>query len=636
MIGFFPIPYPDEILYSVFARYHTRSRNKSLSATTKDLFGHDASRIVVDLPNKLGYLVSQLPPGSSITAARLINDHTLLPFYAPFLPPERVKQLRRDMIERSSGGTIHGRLGILTSNIEVEYLRFCSMCAENDVKSYGEPYWHRIHQLPGIFACPHHSVFLENSSVKCSYHGRGETLVNAKNEIREMTPRFLDLDNKDHIAYLYLARQGYWLLQQNEFENCGPKFFRKRFLQILIRRNLATFNGLTFIKEIHEFFAHFYNPELLALLSSSLENKHTWLRRLLQSSEHFQHPIRNLLFLHFLGFSLEDFLNLPEAIYPFGMPPFPCLNPVSEHFRELTINKFVVGKKQRENVISGTFNCHCGFTYRRYGGDEQKKRLYEYDYVCSYGEAFQQRLVELHKELTFEEIALSMNIPKGSIESQIKILSANNFVPVKKYRSVSLSDEKMAARQKSYRSKWKEMRKINPKFGRRQLGEANRKIYQWLTANDKEWFEENSPPRKFAREKSPRIDWKRRDEELSTQAERMALEMLNSSDKPIQVTVTGIAKRLQFAYIVSKRPDCIPKTIKILHKYAESTEEFIARRVRYATDCFIREKISVPRWKILIRAGVTKPALVQLPKVQEAIIESAIRISKAQDSGWII
>jgi hypothetical protein len=636
MIGFFPVPYPDEILYSVFARYHARSRNKFLSATTKDLFGHDASRIVVDLPNKLGYLVSQLPPGSSITPDQLINDHTLLPFYAPFLPSERVKQLRQNMIERSSGGTIHGRLGILTSNIEVEYLRFCPMCAEEDIKLYGESYWHRAHQLPGIFVCPHHSLFLENSSVKCSYHGRGEALLTAKNKIQKTIPRFLEIDNKEHIAYLYLARQGYWLLQQNAFENCGPEFFRKRFLQILVRRNLATFNGLTFIKEIHELFAHFYNSELLALLSSSLENKHTWLRRLLQSSEHFQHPIRNLLFLHFLGFSLEDFLNLPEAIYPFGMPPFPCLNPVSDHFRELTINKFVVGKKQKENIISGTFTCDCGFAYRRYGWDEQKKRLYEYDYVYSYGEAFQQRLAELHKKgLTFEKIALSMNMPKSSIEAQIKILSANNFVLVKKYRSLR-SNEKMAAKQKSYRTNWKEMQKTNPEFGRRQLGEVNRKIYQWLATNDKEWFEQNSPSRRVAREKAPRIDWKRKDEELFTQTEQMALEMLNSSDKPIQVTVTGIAKRLQFAYIVSKRPDCIPRTIKVLHKYAESTEEFIARRVRYATDCFVREKISAPRWKILIRACVTKPALVQLPKVQEAIAESVSRISNAHDSGWII
>lgn len=50
MIGFFPIPYPDEILYSVFARYHARSKNRSLAATVHNLFGHENSRIVVDLP----------------------------------------------------------------------------------------------------------------------------------------------------------------------------------------------------------------------------------------------------------------------------------------------------------------------------------------------------------------------------------------------------------------------------------------------------------------------------------------------------------------------------------------------------------------------------------------------------------
>lgn len=38
MIAFFPEPYPDELAYSLFARYHVHSGNITFSATAKDLF----------------------------------------------------------------------------------------------------------------------------------------------------------------------------------------------------------------------------------------------------------------------------------------------------------------------------------------------------------------------------------------------------------------------------------------------------------------------------------------------------------------------------------------------------------------------------------------------------------------------
>ncbi len=38
MMTFFPTPYTDEILYSVFARYHEKSPNFNGSETARDLF----------------------------------------------------------------------------------------------------------------------------------------------------------------------------------------------------------------------------------------------------------------------------------------------------------------------------------------------------------------------------------------------------------------------------------------------------------------------------------------------------------------------------------------------------------------------------------------------------------------------
>jgi hypothetical protein len=635
MIGFFPVPYPDEILYSVFARYHSRSGHKSLAATTENLFGHNASRIVIDLPNKLGFLANQLPEGNAFTAERLIDQTTLFSFYAPFLPPDRAKELRKNMIERSPGGAIHGRLGILTSNIEVEFLRYCSVCTEENFSLYGEPYWHRTHQLPGILVCPHHSVFLENSTVKCAYNNRRETLIAAHKKIRKTTLRYCDSDNPDHLIHLYLAQQGYWLLQQANLMNCGPIFFRKRFLNKLFEKNLATANGTVHITELEKEFSEHFSSDFLSLLSSKLEGNTTWLRRLVQATVHFQHPIRNLLLLYFLQISVENFLEISETFFPFGKPPFPCLNPASDHYQELRIEKLTIKKiYHKESGISAVFKCDCGFVYRRSGYNETGERTYEYDSIVSFGNVFEKKIIELNSEgLSAKQIGSKLNISGNVVKSQLKkLLEVNNH---------SLSNDghlpefnKNLEKRNHYRSQWKLMQQLNPKLNRTELRKLNPSIGNWLYIRDMAWLDENSPARQISKKRKNRVDWKTRDREFSLKAEKLALELLSDSGKPVRVTATGLAKRLNFNYLLSKRRDCIPETLKTLKKYAESTEDFIARRIYYAADCFIGEKRSATYWQLIMRAALQTPHLVKLPKVQKAIKDSLAKIENLRDLGW--
>lgn len=93
--------------------------------------------------------------------------------------------------------------------------------------------------------------------------------------------------------------------------------------------------------------------------------------------------------------------------------------------------------------------------------------------------------------------------------------------------------------------------------------------------------------------------------------------------------------RLNRNYIISKKPNYLPKTISILERYHESTEDFIVRRFRFAANCFIEEMIPATYWKLIIRACVMAPHLVNLPKVQQSIKESLNKIKAARDSGWI-
>lgn len=90
MISFFPDPYPDELLYSVCARFADRVQYPGESSVVWQLFGTRNGAAVVDLPSRLGHLVATLPPEHNYTVDQLIDDHTLLPFYSPFCPPSRI------------------------------------------------------------------------------------------------------------------------------------------------------------------------------------------------------------------------------------------------------------------------------------------------------------------------------------------------------------------------------------------------------------------------------------------------------------------------------------------------------------------------------------------------------------------
>src|SRR6478736_3142262 len=75
MIGFFPTPYPNELVYSLCARFADRMRFPTITGTMEALFGRRHAVAIVDLPHGLEVLVNSLPCGHSATVDGLINSH---------------------------------------------------------------------------------------------------------------------------------------------------------------------------------------------------------------------------------------------------------------------------------------------------------------------------------------------------------------------------------------------------------------------------------------------------------------------------------------------------------------------------------------------------------------------------------
>jgi len=133
MIGYFPDPYPDELFYSICARFADRMQYPSRAAVVVELFGCQTAAAIADLPTRLDSVVATLPPGHHYTTDYIIDQHTLLPFFGPFMPLERLNRLRADMRSATNGSGIYRRAGIATGRIpRREWLQFCPQCIKED------------------------------------------------------------------------------------------------------------------------------------------------------------------------------------------------------------------------------------------------------------------------------------------------------------------------------------------------------------------------------------------------------------------------------------------------------------------------------------------------------------------------
>lgn len=108
---------------------------------------------LVDLASMLG-----------TSAEQILWDHTVFPYATAFFQQEVFDGAFRSAM--STGLTAVG-MGSVTQSVSdtAPYRRFCPACAEEDAKRWGQSYWHRAHNLPGVVVCTDHNVALRTTDL---------------------------------------------------------------------------------------------------------------------------------------------------------------------------------------------------------------------------------------------------------------------------------------------------------------------------------------------------------------------------------------------------------------------------------------------------------------------------------------
>ena len=165
MITSFPNLYSDELLYSLFARYHAQSGHIAYVFAAEDLFERRATKPDIEFVDRLTPDALQLIT-RDMPIETVIEKHTMFPYCARFLSRDRRRQAMALIVQMDQ--RYHNLLYLTKRKTIMRYLRYCLLCAMEDRERYGETYWHRSHQMTGVDICPKHHCFLQNSMVQIS------------------------------------------------------------------------------------------------------------------------------------------------------------------------------------------------------------------------------------------------------------------------------------------------------------------------------------------------------------------------------------------------------------------------------------------------------------------------------------
>lgn len=206
MIAQFPSFYPDELVYSLLARYYVHSGYVRYVFAAEDLFQSKTVRPDIEFVNQYTPAALQMIT-REMPMEKVIENHNMFPYYGRFLQKERRNKAFEALVQMQ--GNYYNLLPIpKRKDDNKRYLRFCPLCAENDRSQYGEAYWHRKHQFQGVKICPLHRCYLINSNLLIS--GKtSPTLLSAEVAIPQNINSYALSDNEieckvaDYIARVF-------------------------------------------------------------------------------------------------------------------------------------------------------------------------------------------------------------------------------------------------------------------------------------------------------------------------------------------------------------------------------------------------------------------------------------------------
>ena len=587
MICYLPYPYPDELLYSVIARYLTHMGPINSKIAIASIFGH-VSKGHVDLPYSLSEVSNRTWSTWGLSGDQIIDLLTLFPFFAQYIPKDRIEKCRLSLLSDKGVG-VHARLGV-SSHRQVGmaiHLRFCKACRDNDISKYQETYWRRSHQLPGVLVCPEHGELLINTKalmtpIEAPYY------VDATIVTEEPGQKEQDFVNeKEALIALLIARRCQKMLQGpiNEWSADNVLLlyrraaFEKGFVEGLISLSQ---------EKLELAFVSYFGENFLARVGCEVQlGRNTlWFRNIFRRFAKTYEPIKHVLIQIFLE-------NVPKEVsipHQLGFGPMKCPNPYCSKRNTLPVTNIKIYKRSEANHPVATAKCSCceyAFTFNQTKDTDPTFPIVSQ--VRRYGPLFKAEVQKLQiNGLCLKEIGTKLGLHRQIIK---RILNENPN-PSK----VNIDQIRM------WREQWLKILDVTPNRSRELARKKDKSLYSSLRCYDKDWL--YSEPRRANKPKKVRIaDWEKRDIEWLPLL-KDASDSIKSRVPIRQVTKCGIINKAGLPISILSKTQQLPKCHDLLNQLSESLVDLQKRKIIAAVQK-VRELGKPPKtWRLRRLSGL--------------------------------
>jgi hypothetical protein len=489
-----------------------------------------------------------------------------------------------------------------------ERFRFCKSCWADDTAVFGEPYWHRLHQLPGVMACHLHREPLFEALINF-LNGSKDFYAASSGIIDTAVPCGVFSDPVLEKLISFSADTA-WLLKNGcrlgPYEETLNRYDRR-----LRMAGLRVWKGKTFHKQTHSAILEYFDPEFLKLLNAyDASHNSSWVARFTHYPKSPLHPVYHILMVEFMAGSTKMFFEQDCAeTLPFGQGPWPCHNPVCSGYLKDVIENYYA------NPYHGCMHAHfecplCGMVYRRKRampkGEQYVRRPKIFDYGSLWDKILLQCLVE--KKMTARETSRFMRcdfytVNRHALDMGITpIDGVHLFTKPKKEKLPvilsSLPDEEL---RKKHRERWLSLIENNPGIIRSRLMEIDYACHLWLRKNDLEWYEEHSPPARYAH-----FDWDARDEEILEKVRCAVEEMRDSQDRPKWISRYAVMMATGCHQISGRKNlSRVPRTAAFLNENLEPADDWRKRKIIWAIKILREQEIQVTLNRIATKAAIS-------------------------------
>ena len=470
-----PSSLPDETLFSRYVRHMT-----ILGVNEQDYLKTLLNKPRASIHPYLTIGICEAARICEESVSKIYREQTLGRFFSYFLP-QHAESISKALFLSNGSNAIRASQLVSFKESETLSLKFCPVCANEDMKNFGVTYWHRIHQVPGVEACPEHKVWLKHEK----------------------------LPDRPHVKPLLLPKHSTIAQQCTELSFLFARFTKQFLCEISDSNNFFSLAEL--IENLHErgyIFGNkrFKRKELTSDLYNFIQDlKHTSASLLPNSDEDYcylsyllagvacQHPFKYLLVLFWLDNTLENG-NKPSGGHSERKLR---INDKSKLCRYLLEQGNSMAEVSR---ITGKSRCYLKTLARKNNIPIALKPKVITDEVIS-------AVISMaYKGFHRTAIAKEFHVSTGSIE---QIISSEDGLVEKRKRY------KFESKRRKYKAQILRALRDNPTAIKQDIKNCCYAAFHWLYAHERSWLNRTLPPPSKPHP-PPKVDWKKRDRELVT------------------------------------------------------------------------------------------------------------------------